>query len=57
MRIEPDRQNITQDGSTELRCLAVGDPSPTIRWSKVGEEFSQNVLVSITNMSKQCRTK
>lgn len=45
VRIEPDRQTTSQGMSAELRCLAVGDPSPTIRWTKVGEDFSTNVLV------------
>ena len=44
-RIEPDRQTISQGTSAELRCLAVGDPSPTVRWTKVGEDFTNNVLV------------
>ena len=47
VRIEPDRQTISQGSDAELRCLAVGDPSPTVRWTKVGEEFGQNILVSI----------
>ena len=45
VRIEPDRQTISQGTSAELRCLAVGEPSPTVRWSKVGEDFSSNILV------------
>ena len=46
VRIEPDRQTISQGTSAELRCLAVGEPSPSIRWTKVGEDFSNNVLVT-----------
>jgi Immunoglobulin I-set domain len=46
VRIEPDRQTISQGTSAELRCLAVGDPTPTTRWTKVGEEFSSNIQVS-----------
>ncbi|XP_046437149.1 basement membrane-specific heparan sulfate proteoglycan core protein-like isoform X37 [Daphnia pulex] len=46
VRIEPDRQTISQGTSAELRCLAVGDPSPTVRWTKVGEDFTSNILVT-----------
>lgn len=46
VRIEPDRQTISQGTSAELRCLANGDPSPSVRWSKVGEDFSSSVSVS-----------
>ena len=46
VRIEPDRQTISQGTSAELRCLAVGEPPPSIRWTKVGEDFSNNVLVT-----------
>ncbi|XP_071451008.1 basement membrane-specific heparan sulfate proteoglycan core protein [Hetaerina americana] len=45
VRIEPNRQNIPQGTSAELRCLASGDPTPSIRWSKAGQDFSSNVQI------------
>jgi Immunoglobulin I-set domain len=50
VRIEPDRQTISQGTSAELRCLAVGDPTPTTRWTKVGEEFSSNIQVRCSSL-------
>ena len=47
VRIEPDRQTISQGTSAELRCLASGDPTPSVRWSKVGEDFSNSVSVRL----------
>ncbi|KAG8239776.1 hypothetical protein J437_LFUL019414, partial [Ladona fulva] len=45
VHIEPDRQTLPQGTSAELRCIAAGDPTPSIRWSKAGEEFSSNVQI------------
>ena len=46
VRIEPDRQIVSQGSSAELRCLAVGDPTPSVRWTKVGEDLSSSVQTS-----------
>nr|CAD7571475.1 unnamed protein product [Timema californicum] len=46
VRIEPDRQTISQGTRAELRCQASGDPAPQVRWTKVGEELSSLTQVS-----------
>ncbi|CAG2056707.1 unnamed protein product [Timema podura] len=46
VRIEPDRQTISQGTRAELRCQASGDPAPQVRWTKVGEELSSLIQVS-----------
>jgi hypothetical protein len=47
VRIEPEEQTIGQGGRAELRCIASGDPAPTVLWSKVGEDLSSpNLAVS-----------
>lgn len=43
VHIEPGKQTVVQGTNTELRCIASGTPTPTIKWTKVGEEFGQNV--------------
>lgn len=40
--MEPERQNIPQGSSVEIRCDATGSPTPTIKWTKVGEPLSPN---------------
>ncbi|XP_046397627.1 basement membrane-specific heparan sulfate proteoglycan core protein-like isoform X3 [Ischnura elegans] len=45
VRIEPDRQTIPQGTLAELRCLASGDPTPSIRWSKAAQELGSNVQI------------
>lgn len=44
-RIEPETQTISQGTIGELRCTATGDPTPTIRWSKLNEQLGSNVQV------------
>ena len=47
VRIEPDMQTIGQGKSTELRCIATGDPTPKVSWTKVGEDLSSpNIVMS-----------
>nr|CAD7195790.1 unnamed protein product [Timema douglasi] len=46
VRIEPDRQTISQGTRAELRCQASGDPAPQVRWTKVGEELSSLTQVA-----------
>lgn len=45
-KVTPERMNIAQGTSTELRCDATGSPAPTIKWTRVGTElplhFTQN---------------
>ncbi|XP_069692113.1 basement membrane-specific heparan sulfate proteoglycan core protein isoform X26 [Periplaneta americana] len=43
VRIEPETQTISQGTLGELRCIASGDPTPIIRWSKSNEELANNV--------------
>ncbi|XP_021927336.1 basement membrane-specific heparan sulfate proteoglycan core protein isoform X6 [Zootermopsis nevadensis] len=43
VRIEPETQTISQGTVGELRCTATGDPTPSIRWSKLNEELGGNV--------------
>ncbi len=45
VHIEPDRLTVSQGTSAELHCHAVGDPSPTVRWTKLGEILSNKSLV------------
>lgn len=45
LRIEPDRQTVPQGTLAELRCLSTTDPNLQVQWSKVNENFSQNVQV------------
>jgi hypothetical protein len=46
VRIEPETQTISQGTVGELRCTATGDPTPTVRWSKLNEELGSNIQVS-----------
>lgn len=48
VRIEPETQTISQGTVGELRCTATGDPTPSIRWSKLNEELGGNVQVNLT---------
>lgn len=42
-RIEPERQTVAQGSLIEIRCVATGNPSPQIEWSKVGGSIPDNV--------------
>ena len=44
VRIEPERQTIGQGKSTELRCVATGNPPPKVTWTKAGEDLSSPSL-------------
>ena len=45
--VDMEEQTIGQGGSTEVRCIASGDPQPSIVWTKVGEDMSSpNLVVS-----------
>jgi hypothetical protein len=47
VRIDPEEQTIGQGSRAQLRCIATGDPQPTLVWSKVGEDLSSpNLVVS-----------
>ena len=47
VRIEPQEQTIGQGATTNIRCIATGDPAPTVAWSKVGESLdSPNIVVA-----------
>ncbi|XP_059491072.1 basement membrane-specific heparan sulfate proteoglycan core protein isoform X8 [Neocloeon triangulifer] len=46
VRIEPERQTIVQGTSGELRCIATGNPTPIVTWSKVNDDFGRNVQVT-----------
>jgi len=45
VRIEPDMQTIGKGKSTELKCIATGNPTPKVSWTKVGEDLSSPSLV------------
>jgi len=45
VRIEPEMQTIGQGKSTELRCIATGNPPPKVTWTKVGEDLTSPSLV------------
>ncbi|XP_049843588.1 basement membrane-specific heparan sulfate proteoglycan core protein isoform X30 [Schistocerca gregaria] len=40
--IEPERQTVAQGSLAELRCVASGEPTPAITWSKANEELSSS---------------
>jgi hypothetical protein len=46
VHVEPDRQTIAQGTSGELRCVATGDPAPTVTWTKVNDEMGRSVQVT-----------
>jgi hypothetical protein len=46
VRIEPETQTISQGAVGELRCTVTGDPTPTIRWTKLNEELGSNIQAS-----------
>ncbi|XP_065349471.1 basement membrane-specific heparan sulfate proteoglycan core protein isoform X4 [Cloeon dipterum] len=46
VRIEPERQTIVQGTSGELRCIASGEPTPTVTWSKINDDMSRSVQVT-----------
>ena len=47
VRVEPEEQTIGQGSSTEVRCIASGEPRPSVEWTKVGEDMnSPNVIVN-----------
>jgi len=51
VRIEPERQTIGQGKSTELKCLATGNPPPKVTWTKAGEDLSSpSITVSGNNL-------
>jgi len=39
-------QTIAQGTSGELRCVATGDPAPTVAWTKVNDEMGRSVQVT-----------
>lgn len=45
VQIEPERLLVAQGTTAEIRCDARGDPTPTVRWSKVQSELGNNVQV------------
>lgn len=47
VRIEPDRQTVSQGSIAELHCLPSGDQHVTIHWSKAGDVLPSNVQVHI----------
>ncbi|XP_076452135.1 basement membrane-specific heparan sulfate proteoglycan core protein-like isoform X4 [Babylonia areolata] len=42
VRIEPERQTVSQGSTGTLRCIATGNPRPTIRWSRARAELTAN---------------
>ncbi|KAK3867232.1 hypothetical protein Pcinc_027289 [Petrolisthes cinctipes] len=45
VRMQPERQTISQGNSVELMCITTGDPRPTITWTKVNEDIGFNVIL------------
>lgn len=43
VRVSPERTTISQGQSTELQCTATGYPTPTVKWTKLGEELRRNI--------------
>lgn len=43
MKVSPERTTITQGSSVQLQCSVSGFPIPTIKWTKVGEQFRPNI--------------
>lgn len=45
VRVQPERQTISQGNNVELRCLTSGEPRPVITWSKVNENIGPGVTI------------
>lgn len=45
VRIEPDRQTVSQGGEAEVRCIASGTPYPSISWSMVNGQLGRGVTI------------
>ncbi|CAG7838540.1 unnamed protein product [Allacma fusca] len=42
-RIEPERQTVAQGTQVEIRCIASGNPTPTVEWTKVGSSLPTSI--------------
>lgn len=42
--ITPKKLTIAQGASIELRCDIQGEPTPTVKWSKLGEELGSHIV-------------
>lgn len=42
VRIEPERQTVGTGTTGSLRCIATGEPRPTIVWSRANGQLSSN---------------
>jgi len=49
VRIEPETQTIGQGQSSELKCIASGNPTPKITWEKVGGDLTSPNIVESGN--------
>ncbi|XP_048508165.1 basement membrane-specific heparan sulfate proteoglycan core protein isoform X9 [Athalia rosae] len=45
VRVEPDRQTVSQGTVAEVRCIATGEPTPQITWTKRGESLGSHVQI------------
>lgn len=43
LRVEPEQQVISQGASIEIKCTVSGEPKPSVKWTKVGDEFGPNI--------------
>ena len=44
--VDPERQTISQGQTGSVRCVVTGNPTPSVRWSKVNGELSNRHQVS-----------
>lgn len=44
VRIVPNKDIVRVGENLDLRCDVMGDPDPSIRWSKVNGDFEPNVI-------------
>lgn len=43
--IRPEQQTVGQGSSATFQCVTTGSPRPSVNWSKVGGELSENIQV------------
>ncbi|KAG5900605.1 hypothetical protein JTB14_017460 [Gonioctena quinquepunctata] len=53
-KVSPDRITLSQGQTTEIQCIATGNPPPSVKWTKLGGELGINAeqigtMLSIRN--------
>ena len=53
--VSPKTTTVTEGNNVTLTCNVTGDPKPSIKWTKIGEEhvvLSENASLTITNITR-----